>query len=116
MLKERDSKTNISHKKIPTFKEHVKFVTSKPYSYWYIIIMGGTKVGSIYLTKQNEIGLFIKKDYQGHLIGQNVIQILMKKHPCKRFLANINPKNTKSINFFKNNGFSLIQHTYELEN
>jgi len=85
MLKERDPKANISHKRIPTFKEHIKFVKSKPYSYWYVINMDGLKVGSIYLTKQNEIGIFIKKDFQGHLIGKNALQMLMKKHPRKRF-------------------------------
>jgi RimJ/RimL family protein N-acetyltransferase len=116
MLKERDSKVNISHKKIPTFQEHTKFVKSKPYSHWYVIIMDGLMVGSIYLSKQNEIGIFIKKDFQRYSIGKNALQILMKKHPRKRFLANTSPKNIKSIDFFKKNGFSLIQYTYELEN
>lgn len=116
MLKERDPRVNISHKTLPTYKEHIKFVKSKPYSHWYVILMEDTKVGSIYLSKQNEIGIFIKKDFQGYSIGKNALQILMKKHPRKRFLANTSPKNTKSINFFKKNGFLLIQYTYQLEN
>ena len=37
-LKERESKINISHKNMPTFEEHSKFVMSNPYSKWYIII------------------------------------------------------------------------------
>ena len=37
LLKERTSSTNISHKKMPTYKEHVKFVNSKPYAKWYVI-------------------------------------------------------------------------------
>ena len=28
---------------------------------------------------------------------------------------NINPKNKKMLNFFKNKGFQLIQYTYELD-
>ena len=28
--------------------------------------------------------------------------------------ANVNPKNKKSLDFFKKNGFKLIQYTYEL--
>lgn len=76
---------------------------------------GSKKIGSIYLTKMNEIGIFIKKDFQKSGIGQTTLDLLMKKNPRKRFLANVNPKNKKSISFFKRNGFKLIQYTYELE-
>ena len=37
LLKERDSYVNISHKKMPTYASHLKFITSKPYKKWYII-------------------------------------------------------------------------------
>ena len=36
-LKDRDSRVNISHKKMPTYASHVKFIESKPYKKWYII-------------------------------------------------------------------------------
>jgi len=42
-----------------------------------------------------------------------VLNELMKKNPRKRFLSNVNPKNKKSISFFKNNNFKLIQYTFE---
>jgi len=58
LLKHRDPNVNISHKKMPSFKEHVKFVKSKPYSKWYIIKQNNEKVGSIYLSKQKKIKLF----------------------------------------------------------
>lgn len=115
LLKERDSRANISHKKMPNFAQHVKFVLSKPYTKWYVIVECKKNVGSVYLTKDNEIGIFLKKDLQGKGIGMNVLKLLMEKNPRARYLANINPKNKKSIQFFKNNGFKLIQHTYELE-
>lgn len=114
-LKERDSRANISHKKMPTYQEHVKFVLSKPYSKWYVVMYGTKKIGSIYLTKMNEIGIFIKKEFQESGMGQTTLELLMKKNPRNRFLANVNPKNKKSIDFFKRNGFKLIQYTYELE-
>jgi RimJ/RimL family protein N-acetyltransferase len=72
------------------------------------------KVGSIYLTSQNEIGIFIKKSFQNKQIGNIALRKLIKKNPKKRYLANVNPKNKKSIRFFKNNGFKLIQYTFEL--
>ena len=61
LLKERDPSTNISHKKMTTHDEHVKFVRAKPYSKWYIIFKSKQKVGSIYLSKNNEIGIFLSK-------------------------------------------------------
>ena len=115
LLKERDTRANISHKKMPTYDEHVNFVKSKPYSKWYIIFKSEQKVGSIYLTKNNEIGIFLSKKFQVKNIGKFALNELMKKNPCKRFLANVNPKNKISNVFFKNNDFKLIQYTLRLE-
>jgi RimJ/RimL family protein N-acetyltransferase len=113
LLKERDSRANISHKKMPTYAEHIKFIKSKPYSKWYIIFKSKQKIGSIYLSKNDEIGIFVSKKFQGKNIGNYALSELIKKNPRKRFLANVNPKNKKSISFFKNNGFKLIQYTFE---
>jgi len=113
LLRERDPRANISHKKMPAYDEHVNFVKSKPYSKWYIIFKSEQKVGSIYLSKNNEIGIFLSKKFQGKNIGNFALNELMKQNPRKRFLANVNPKNKKSILFFKNNGFKLIQYTFE---
>ena len=115
LLKERESNVNISHKKIPTYAQHIKFIESKPYSKWYIIRLGNQKIGSAYLSKQNEIGIFIAKNMHAKKLGTTALNILIKKNRRKRYLANINPKNKKSISFFKKNGFELIQHTFELE-
>ena len=116
LLKERDSRANISHKKMPSIKQHEKFIQSKPYSKWYIIQNSNKDVGSIYLSKNDEVGIFLIKKNQSEGIGFNALKLLMEKNPKIRYLANINPKNKKSIKFFKKNGFKLIQHTYELEN
>lgn len=115
LLKERDPRVNISHRMMPTFNEHVKFVLSKPYSNWYVIKYGQKKVGSCYITHLlNEISIHIKKEMQGKNIQQEVLEIIMKKNPKQRYIANVNPSNKKAIRFFKNNGFKLIQYTYEL--
>lgn len=114
LLSERDKHANISHKNMPTYEEHVEFVMSKPYSMWYVIYYKNEKAGSIYLTNQNEIGIFVKKEMHDKGIGKQSLQLLMKYNPKTRYLANVNPKNTKSIKFFKENGFNLIQYTYEL--
>ena len=115
LLKERNPRVNISHKKMPTYNQHRKFIKSKPYSKWYIIFRSKEKIGSIYLSKNDEIGIFLSKKFQGKNVGNFVLNELMKKNPRKRFLANVNPKNKKSMEFFKKNGFKLIQYTFELE-
>ena len=114
LLMERDTRVNISHKKMPTYNQHVSFVSAKPYSKWYVILYGVNKAGSIYLTSQNEIGIFIKKSFQNKQIGNIALNKLIQKNPKKRYLANVNPQNKKSMRFFKNNGFKLTQYTFEL--
>ena len=117
LLKERDSHANISHKKMPTYASHVKFIESKPYKKWYIITAYEykckEKVGSIYLSKNDEVGIFVSNEFQGKNIGKLALSELMKRNPRQRYLANVSPKNKKSLKFFKDNGFELIQHTFE---
>ena len=113
-LKERDPKINISHKRMPSYSEHTRFVLSKPYSKWYIIYYKNRKVGNVYLSKMNEIGIFILNTIKVKGLGSLVLEQVLKKNPKTRYLANVNPKNIKSAEFFKKNGFKLIQHTYEL--
>ena len=38
LLKNRNPRANISHKKLPSFAKHIKFIESRPYSKWYIIL------------------------------------------------------------------------------
>jgi len=114
LLKERDPHTNISHKKMPSYNEHLKFIKSKPYTKWYVILKSEYRIGSIYLSKNDEIGIFLSKKYQGKNIGNDALSELIRKNPRERYLANVNPKNKKSSIFFKNNNFKLIQHTYEM--
>jgi len=48
---------------MPTFTEHTNFVKSNSYSKWYIIFYNNQKIGSIYLTNINEIGISLKKEF-----------------------------------------------------
>lgn len=109
LLKNRDSKINISHKTMPPYSKHVRFVKSKPYAHWYIIMSGKYKIGSIYLTRNDEIGIFIRGGFQSKGYGIKALKALMKKHPKQQYLANISPKNLHSIRFFKRHGFKPVQ-------
>jgi len=114
LLKNRDQFENISHKIMPTFKNHEKFVKSKPYFKWYIIYEDLKKIGSAYITNQNEIGIhFLNiKNYEDFFLES--LEIIIKKNSGKRFLLNISPKNKKLKRIAEKNKFKLIQHTYEL--
>ncbi len=116
LLAARPGRVNISHRKLPSFKKHQAFIKSKPYKVWYLIRSAGPGfVGAIYVTKQDEIGVHIFKECRGKGCGRQAVNLLMKRHRrVKRFLANINPKNSRSIQFFKDLKFRHIQNTYEL--
>ena len=114
LLSERKSHVNISHKKTPTYAKHVKFVMSKPYSKWYVIYHTTEKIGPVYLTKQDEIGIHVKEQNMNNKIRSKVLNMIIKKNLRNRYLININPRNTSLRNFLKNEGFELIQHTYEI--
>lgn len=92
---------------MPTYNQHLKFLKSKPYSKWYIRWNNEQRVGSTYLTKQNEIGIVIKKEFQREGIGKEALELVIRKNPRQRYLANIAPKNIHSKRFFKKNGFRL---------
>jgi len=115
LLAQRNSIVNISHKRIPTWEEHVRFVKSKPYSKWYIIYNKDEKIGSIYLSKQSEIGIHLLKKYEKESIHLESIKKLMLLNSKIKFRANISPKNKNYIMLFEKLGFKMVQHTYELD-
>ena len=114
LLKIRGPLANISHKKMPSYNEHVNFILSNPYAVWYIIEYEGKNIGSIYLSKQDEIGISLFDNLLYDKIGKNIIKFLMKNNPRKRYLAKISPRNKKLQNFFVNNGFTGLEYTYEI--
>jgi RimJ/RimL family protein N-acetyltransferase len=100
---------------MPTWNQHRKFIARRPYSAWYLIKLREDYVGAIYLTALNEIGISILARWRGFGLGPRAICLLMRRHARKRYLANINPRNKKSIRLFQRMGFYIIQQTYELQ-
>lgn len=111
LLAEREPSENISHKEMPCFGDHVRFVESNPYQVWYFMMQADRPVGACYLTKQNEIGVFTFKKCRGNGYGREAVSILMSRHPKARFLANINPDNQPSMAMFHALGFKVCQVT-----
>ena len=60
-------------------------------------------------------GVFVLRTHQGAGYGPQAVRLVMARHRgVKRFLANINPANQRSIAVFADLGFRHIQNTYEL--
>lgn len=112
LLKERTEEQSISHKKMPSWDDHLRFVFCHPYQAWYLAVLEDV-VGSVYLSRANEVGLFLFKKYQGKGYGEKILNLLIEKHPVDRIVANINPSNLRSIAFFEKMGWKQIQVTYE---
>ena len=114
LLDERTAEQSISHKEMPSYDQHLVFVASKPYKAWYLVSTDEGCAGSVYLTKQSEIGIAISENERGNGYAKEAIQELMKLHDGP-FLANINPNNWASRCLFDRLGFKFIQVTYSHE-
>lgn len=121
MLMERDVQLGISHKGMPTWYEHKKFVASLPYKDWCFIrkmAAGYAPVilGAVYITDDWEIGIQILKDHQRQGYASWAIREMMARHNhMQPFRANINPRNAASIALFRKLGFKDLQLTLQLE-
>lgn len=113
LLCERPAQANISHRGLPTASEHLAFVQSKPYEVWYLVLQGKEVVGSVYITRQREVGIFIFQKHQRHGYAKRAIELLRKKHPGKLY-ANVAPGNDASAALFHRLGFRHVQNTYAL--
>lgn len=103
--------TNISHRAMPSFEEHVAFVASRPYLVWYVIRYGDRDAGAAYISRAREVGIYVLAPYRGKGIAKSALQSLISLHPGP-LLANIAPGNTASQAFFSRFGFDLVQYTY----
>lgn len=114
LLKERTKEQSISHVSLPTMAEHIAFIRSRPYEAWYLIhALEAHTVGAIYLTRAREVGIFIFRHHMGQGYGCSALEHLRERHPG-RILANVNPANKPSLEFFKKHGGVLIQQTYAI--
>lgn len=120
---EQDANVNISHRALPPFEEHLAYYEKRPYHAWYLILVDGICAGSVSATKRNEIGIVLFQEHRGKGYGKRAVELFMATvlplpavpgSVNGHWLANINPRNERSIRLFRSLGFNLIQHTYEL--
>ena len=117
----QNRKFNISNKIKPTYQEHKKFVLNNPYRSWFLVEYEGAFVGSIYLLKDNCIGInFVNQNK--FLVNKAVKWVLFNNKPLPEiksirspdFHVNISPDNSTMKNILKDFGATLIQVTYKL--
>ncbi len=114
LLAERPAEANISHTQMPTYEQHTAFVKRTPYMFWYIIMHDEMMAGSIYLTRNQEIGIHIYTPFRRQGIARRAIPAFMKLIGSPKYLANVAPGNAASHALFSSLGGIVIQHTYSL--
>ena len=120
LLKNRGDHS-ISHKKMPSLKDHRDFVKNHPYRKWYIVLKNGSAYGTFYILKDNCVGLFLRKWYSSEV--KIVLDWIKKNHqplsaiPSVRrdtFFINVSPQNSALINILNELKSNKIQLTFAL--
>lgn len=117
----RQRQYGISHKQVPTYSQHEKFVNHNPYRAWFFIIVNKHAVGSIYLLDSNNIGINVEPEYSVY-IASAIEQLVVSYPPlpaiasvrAARYMVNVAPDDQAQAGALKTMGASVIQHTYIL--
>ena len=67
------------------------------------------------MSKQDEIGISIKRDYKYEQIAKPALKLLIKLNPRKRYRVNVSPKNIRLQEFFLKSGFTGFEYVYEMK-
>lgn len=111
----------ISHSALPSFVEHENFVKKHPYRAWYLIRLGNYTIGSVYLQKDNSIGVnFIDVAKHKKEIIEALKLILSTHEPLspiksvrsRYFTVNLHCENRLMSDIIRQIGGELAQHTY----
>ena len=119
LLKLRTS--SISHKKIPAFAEHKKFVANHPYRFWFLVKAQEEYIGAVYLKHDNSIGLNITDDFSNLTkeVLQKVVSSFEPLPPSKsmrngRFIVNVALEDVSLADSIMEFGGLEIQRTFLL--
>jgi len=113
---------SISHKRNISFSQHSLFVDNHPYRAWFFIEYCNKIIGSVYISKDNSLGIDLNKENLAHL--EAVLDILYKKFKplkpipsirSKEFFINVSEKNSPLKSALKNLKYAPIQTSYQLK-
>ena len=86
----------ISHNKLPSFDEHVKFVENNPYREWFVIKRKEIDIGNLYVQFDNSIGLYCDEDISSSQLKELLKLLMDNIKPLESILS------VRSGNFFLN--------------
>ena len=119
-LKERTH--SISHKRMPSYKEHESFVNNHPYREWLIVKNAVRALGNVYIQYNNSVGLNIDYSVTSGQI-YNILKFVYREIsplpaiPSKRFgefFLNIPSSNTTLQRKLSKLGFIEVERTFVL--
>jgi RimJ/RimL family protein N-acetyltransferase len=102
--------TNISHKSLPAWNDHVRFLRSEPYEGHYIAHANGGRFcsGVCYVDHYHNIGVYVNPGFRREGLGSFMIAELERRHPLPLW-ANVNPENEASLELFRKAGFKFLE-------
>ena len=118
---QRPSQNKISAKDTLTFEEHEKFVETHPYRYWFLIKIKASYSGTVYMTYDNHLGIFLREEFQE--LFEDVISYILKNFdplpalPSSRpsgFNINLSVNDKKYLEKLAKLGISPYQLTFKL--
>jgi hypothetical protein len=107
LLDIRHPEENITHNGMPTYAEHVDFMDAKPYKEDYIIEENEVRIGRLYITHDDKIGI--------HTIDKSeekALQYLLQMRDISKFQFEVSPRNKRFMQILERNGYTLLHHTY----
>jgi len=112
----------ISHARMPSFLEHEAFVRGHPYRCWYLIRDGGGCTGSVYITRDNTIGIDITQGATRRLLGKTLAFVRENHAPYPgipsirgdEFSVNVSPGNAELIAAMKGLGLGVVQISFAI--
>ena len=111
----------ISHNVQPSYTQHKDFVINNPYRVWFLVKQNEEFIGSVYILKNNTIGINMVGDVKATL-PIIINQLLDKYKPLRAiksirsgfFDINVSPNNIEYIKILEEMGAQLVQFTYTL--
>jgi len=121
ILQKRPYYHKISHKSLPTYDEHKRFILSHPYRNWFIIHYKNHPIGNFYLTHENVLGIFIINSYE-KLLTKIIKFVINNFYPLeeiksirpKYFIINVSPDNTQYQKIIESLNGKKIQISYKI--
>ena len=112
---------NISHSSMPSYDVHRTFVENNPYLAWYIVKRDKIEIGSLYLKKDNSIGINLK-DPSIEMVSACLNFIKSQHVPKSReasiipeyFYVNVAATNVVLIDIMKKMKLKQLQVSYKL--